>query len=60
MLETLGIIISSGVWTVVMAILLAWFQRRWGRRESGRLDALEESQRALLAELRRLEQERDR
>ena len=51
-METLRIIMSSGVWAGIMAILLAWFQRRWGQkdREDGRIKALVEAQKVLMVD----------
>ena len=51
-MELLQIILSSGVWAGVMAILLAWFQRKWKRQDDkdDRLDALMEAQKVLMVD----------
>ena len=48
--ELLQIVMSSGLWAGVMAILLAWFQRRWQKSDDrdGRLRALVEAQKVLM------------
>ena len=51
-MELLQIILSSGIWAGVMAILLAWFQRKWKRQDDrdDRLDALMEAQKVLMVD----------
>ena len=51
-MELLQIILSSGLWAGVMAIVLAWFQRRWKRADNrdGRLSALVEAQKVLMVD----------
>ena len=51
-MEMLRIIMSSGVWAGIMAILLAWFQRRWGQtdEEDKRINALVEAQKVLMVD----------